>query len=115
MPDGTSSSSSAGAARRGPPPVPRANVEPSTLPGTASDSPLEELLALVTAEAEATDSKKRGADLRARAALLHIAAHGDAVKALALIEKVDHPLVPAIKLAAALESKDGADEKLMSA
>ena len=76
-----------------------------------NESPLEELLALVTAEAEANDSKKRGADLRVRAALLHWAAHGDAQKALALLEKVDHPLVPSIKLAAALEN---GDDKLLN-
>jgi tetratricopeptide (TPR) repeat protein len=77
----------------------------------AETSDLAELTALVTAEAEATDSKKRGADLRVRAAMLHLAAHDDLPRALSLIEKVDHPLAPAIKLAAALES---GDEKLLS-
>ncbi len=105
----------AASARRGPPPVPRTSGEPSSSPAidvrAVNESPLEELLALVTAEAEANDSKKRGADLRARAALLHWAAHGDAQKALALIEKVDHPLVPSIKLAAALEN---GDDKLLN-
>src|SRR4051812_15431845 len=111
MPDGTSPPSAA--VRRGPPPVPRAPAEAPTTQGSngAGDSPLEELLALVTAEAEATEAKKRGADLKARAALLHWAAHGDSAKALSLIERIEHPLAPALRLAAALETND---EKLLN-
>jgi tetratricopeptide (TPR) repeat protein len=110
MPDGTSPPA---VVRRGPPPVPRAVVDPPSTPLiSGGDSPLEELLALVTAEAEATESKKRGSDLKVRAALLHWAAHGDAQKAMSLIERVEHPMAPALKLAMALENSD---EKLLNA
>ena len=44
--------------------------------------------------------------LRVRAALLAWDGRSDVQKALALVDKVDHPLVPALKLAAAIELKD---------
>jgi len=95
--------------------VPRSVAEPPTAPANGhGESPLEELLTLVTAEAEATEAKKRGADLKVRAALLHWAAHGDVQKALSLIERVEHPLAPALRLAAALESPAGDGEKLLN-
>src|SRR5437868_7719730 len=112
--------------RRSPPPVPRVAVDsqPSILSPSA-ESYVDELLALVAAEAEALDAvaerkkgaavsdaevkaKKRAADLKVRAALLAWDGRGDVHKALALVDKVDHPLVPAIKLAAAVELKDEA-------
>jgi tetratricopeptide (TPR) repeat protein len=83
------------------------------------------LLALIAAEADSQEPaekeskkkgaavsdadlkvKKRGADLKVRAALLAWDGRGDVQKALSFVDKVDHPLVPAIKLAAAIELKD---------
>lgn len=77
-------------------------------PTLAAEPALAEVLALVSAEAEATENKRRGADLRVRAALLHWDAHGDVQRALELVKKADHPLVAAIRLAAALEQEDDA-------
>ena len=119
--------------RRGPPPPPRGAVDsqPSLLSPSA-ESAVDELLALIAAEAEShtealtekaeksekkkgsavSDSevkaKKRAADLKVRAALLAWDGRGDVQKALAFVDKVDHPLVPAIRLAAAIELKDDA-------
>src|SRR5438270_1246872 len=133
MADGLSQPpASASGARRGaggPPPLPRGAVDsqPSLLSPSA-ESPVDELLALIAAEAESLDAppekeskkkggavsdvelkaKKRAADLKVRAALLAWDGRGDVQKALSLIDKVDHPLVPAIKLAAAIELKDDA-------
>jgi hypothetical protein len=122
---------SASAARRGaaPPPPPRGAVDsqPSLLSPSA-ESPVDELLALIAAEADSQDApvekeskkkgaavsdadlkiKKRAADLKVRAALLAWDGRGDVQKALSFVDKVDHPLVPAIKLAAAIELKDDA-------
>ena len=87
---------------------------------------MDELLALIAAEAESPEgsvtekkkgaavsdaeakAKRRVADLKVRAALLAWDARGDVHKALAFVDKVEHPLVPAIKLAAAIELKDDA-------
>ncbi|HEY2749504.1 MAG TPA: hypothetical protein VGL86_33020 [Polyangia bacterium] len=119
--------SASGARRGGPPPLPRGAVDsqPSLLSPSA-ESPLDELLALIAAEAESLEqphdgkkkggavsdaeakAKKRAADLKVRAALLAWDGRGDVQKALAFVDKVDHPLVPAIKLAAAIELKDDA-------
>jgi tetratricopeptide (TPR) repeat protein len=127
MPDGLSPPASAsGTKRSGPPPLPRGTVDsqPSLLSPTA-ESPVDELLALIAAEADSHDegkekkkgqavsdaeakTKKRIADLKVRAALLAWDGRGDVQKALALVDKVEHPLVPAIKLAAAIELKDDA-------
>src|SRR5262245_22519366 len=121
MPDGLSQPpASASGARRGPPPLPRGTVDsqPSLL-SVSAESPLDELLGLIAAEAASESqekkkgdpdakAKKRAADLRVRAALLAWDGRGDVQKALAFIDKVDHPLVPAIKLAAAIELKDDA-------
>ncbi|HEY1585962.1 MAG TPA: hypothetical protein VGH63_09765, partial [Polyangia bacterium] len=92
----------------------------------SAESPVDELLALIAAEAESLETpadgkkkggavsdaeakaKKRAADLKVRAALLAWDGRGDVQKALAFVEKVEHPLVPAIKLAAAIELKDDA-------
>src|SRR2546423_15430454 len=122
---------SAAARRTGqPPPPPRGAVDsqPSLLSPSA-ESPVDELLALIAAEADSLDgdkdqkegkkkggavsdaevkAKKRAADLKVRAALLAWDGRGDVQKALAFVDKVDHPLVPAIKLAAAIELKDDA-------
>src|SRR5438309_729003 len=128
MPDGLSQppASASGARRSGPPPLPRGAVDsqPSLLSPSA-ESPLDELLALIAAEADSQDegkekkkgqavsdveakAKKRIADLKVRAALLAWDGRGDVQKALAFVDKVEHPLVPAIKLAAAIELKDDA-------
>src|SRR3954471_7778275 len=134
MADGLSQPpTSASGARRGPPPPPRGAVDsqPSLLSPSA-ESAVDELLALIAAEAEShadalTDkaeksdkkkgsavsdadikAKKRAADLKVRAALLAWDGRGDVQKALAFVDKVDHPLVPAIRLAAAIELKDDA-------
>ncbi|MCU1280839.1 MAG: serine/threonine protein kinase, partial [bacterium] len=132
MADGLSQPpASASGARRGggPPPLPRGAVDsqPSLLSPSA-ESPVDELLALIAAEAESLDApaekeskkkggavsdaelktKKRAADLKVRAALLAWDGRGDVQKALAFVDKVEHPLVPAIKLAAAIELKDDA-------
>ncbi|MCA1664690.1 MAG: hypothetical protein LC659_10540, partial [Myxococcales bacterium] len=127
MADGLTPSASA---RRGsaPPPPPRGAVDsqPSLLSPSA-ESPVDELLALIAAEADSVEPvdketkkkgqalsdvdlkvKKRGADLKVRAALLAWDGRGDVQKALSFVDKVDHPLVPAIKLAAAIELKDDA-------
>src|SRR6476646_9293075 len=123
---------SAAARRTGqPPPPPRGAVDsqPSLLSPSA-ESPVDELLALIAAEADSLDSdkekdkegkkkggavsdaelkaKKRAADLKVRAALLAWDGRGDVQKALSFVDKVEHPLVPAIKLAAAIELKDDA-------
>src|SRR6185369_15930293 len=121
---------SAAAARRGgQPPPPRGAVDsqPSLLSPSA-ESPVDELLALIAAEADSLDApaekeakkkgsavsdaelktKKRAADLKVRAALLAWDGRGDVQKALGFVDKVEHPLVPAIKLAAAIELKDDA-------
>src|SRR5687767_14180796 len=90
------------AARRGPPPMPRGEATPAPV-NAVPDSPLEELLALVAAEAEATENKRRGADLRVRAALLAWDSLGDLQKALSYVEKTEHPIVASLRLAAALE------------
>src|SRR3954469_16179297 len=135
MADGLSQppTSASGARRGGPPPLPRGAVDsqPSLLSPSA-ESAVDELLALIAAEPEShadartdkaeksdkkkgsavTDAdakaKKRAADLKVRAALLAWDGRGDVQKALAFVDKVDHPLVPAIKLAAAIELKDDA-------
>src|SRR4051812_37864351 len=120
---------SAAARRTGqPPPPPRGAVDsqPSLLSPSA-ESPVDELLALIAAEADSLDgekpeskkkggavsdaelkAKKRAADLKVRAALLAWDGRGDVQKALSFVDKVEHPLVPAIKLAAAIELKDDA-------
>lgn len=72
--------------------------EPAPTPGEAL---LEELLVLLVSEAEAQAGPRR-ADLRARAALLAWDGRGDLTRALGLLEGIDHPLSPAIELAAAL-------------
>src|SRR5262249_31340374 len=59
--------------------------------------------AITDAEAK---QRRRGADLKVRAALLAWDGRGDVQKALGFIDKVEHPLVPAIKLSAAIELKD---------
>ena len=120
-------SSASGARRGSPPPLPRGAVDsqPSLLSPSA-ESPLDELLGLIAAEAESLEAqpegkkkggavsdaeakaKKRAADLKVRAALLAWDGRGDVQKALAFVDKVEHPLVPAIKLAAAIELKDDA-------
>ncbi|MDB4968944.1 MAG: repeat-containing protein [Myxococcales bacterium] len=134
MADGLSQPpASASGGRRGPPPLPRGAVDsqPSLLSPSA-ESAVDELLALIAAEAEShadalsekaekgekkkgsavsdadAKAKKRAADLKVRAALLAWDGRGDVQKALAFVDKVDHPLVPAIKLAAAIELKDDA-------
>src|SRR6185312_16224219 len=131
MADGLSQppASASGARRGSPPPLPRGAVDsqPSLLSPSA-ESPVDELLALIAAEAESLESestssnkkkggavsdaeakaKKRAADLKVRAALLAWDGRGDVQKALGFVDKVEHPLVPAIKLAAAIELKDGA-------
>ncbi|MFI5288403.1 MAG: hypothetical protein ACHQ17_02075, partial [Polyangia bacterium] len=101
--------------RRGPPPLPRGAIETPPPMTTVSDSPLDELLELIAAEAQAADNKRRGADLRARAALLTWDRHGDVQQALAFLEKVDHPLAWSIRLAAALESGPEQQDKLLNA
>src|SRR6185312_4504581 len=122
MADGLSQppASASGARRGSPPPLPRGAVDsqPSLLSPSA-ESPVDELLALVAAEAESLESestssnkkkggavsdaeakaKKRAADLKVRAALLAWDGRGDVQKALGFVDKVEHPLVPAIKLA----------------
>src|SRR2546430_7841140 len=117
MADGLSQPpASASGARRGaggPPPLPRGAVDaqPSLLSPSA-ESALDELLALIAAEAEShadalsekaekkkgsavsdadAKAKKRAADLKVRAALLAWDGRGDVQKALAFVEKVDHP------------------------
>jgi tetratricopeptide (TPR) repeat protein len=94
--------------RRGPPPIPRGETSASAQAPT--ESPLDELIALCAAEAESTDQKKRAADLKARVALMWWDARGDAARAQALLDKLDHPLAPNIRLALAVEARD--DEKL---
>lgn len=101
-----------------------ADSQPSLLSPSAESS-VDELLALVAAEADAGDggserkkgaaisdgeakAKKRTNDLKVRAALLAWDGRADVQKALAFVDKVEHPLVPAIKLAAAIELKDDA-------
>ncbi len=124
MPDGLQPPASASGARRGPPPLPRAAVDSQpSIVSPSADNPVDELLALVAAEAEwqqeperkkgqpqtaeaDAKAKRRAADLRVRAALLAWDGRSDVQKALALVDKVDHPLVPALKLAAAIELKD---------
>src|SRR5689334_3680499 len=129
MPDGLqppSSSSSSSGIRRGPPPLPRAAVDSQpSIVSPSADSPVDELLALVAAEAEwqadggqakrgqpvgegELKARRRAADLRIRAAMLAWDARADVKKALALVNDVDHPLAPALKLAAAIELRDEA-------
>jgi tetratricopeptide (TPR) repeat protein len=101
--------------RRGPPPIPRpADPHDPAAPlppiGSTADSPVDELIALCAAEGESTENKKRSADLKARVALLCWDARGDLPRTLTLVEKLDHPLAAAIRLAAALESRD--DDRL---
>lgn len=67
-------------------------------PATLQNSPLEELLGLIEAEAEAATDGKRAADLKVRAALLSWDGKGQAERALALLSKVDHPLAPTLRL-----------------
>ena len=62
------------------------------------NSPVEELLGLVEAEAEAATDAKRAADLKARAALLLWDGKGMAERALATLNRVDHPVSPALRL-----------------
>src|SRR5262245_6045233 len=95
--------------RRGPPPLPRASGEstPVTAP-PAEAAPVEELLKMVVAEAEATDAKRRAADLRVRAALLAWDGGGDGDRAIALVDKIEHPIAPTLRLAAALLARDDA-------
>jgi tetratricopeptide (TPR) repeat protein len=92
-----------------------------------AEHPVDELLALVAAEAEwqadgtsgkkgtAGDSeraKKRASDLKVRAALLAWDGRFDVQKALAFVEQLEHPLVPSLRLAAAIEQ---GDETLLAA
>src|SRR5438445_12613626 len=111
MADGLSQppTSASGARRGGPPPLPRGAVDsqPSLLSPSA-ESALDELLALIAAEAEShadalsekaekkkgsavsdadAKAKKRAADLKVRAALLAWDGRGDVQKALAFVEK----------------------------
>ncbi len=95
--------------RRGPPPIPRSDL-PQAAAGAPVEAPVDELLALCAAEAESTDNRKRAADLKARVALLAWDGRGDLPRALALVEKLDHPVASAIRLAAALDSRD--DDRL---
>src|SRR5690349_8576144 len=92
--------------RRGPPPIPRPTDPSAPLPplGSSADSPIDELIAICSAEAEASENKKRSADLKARVALLSWDGRADLQKTLSLVEKLDHPLAAAIRLAAALEA-----------
>jgi tetratricopeptide (TPR) repeat protein len=93
--------------RRGPPPIPRpVDLEAQTAPG--GEAALDELLALLAAESESTDNRRRASDLKVRAALLAWDGRGDAARALALLDKAEHPLVAPIRLAAALETRDDA-------
>jgi tetratricopeptide (TPR) repeat protein len=103
--------------RRGPPPIPRSPDSPpvltDALPEPPPDSPpystIEELLGIVAQEVEAPSmDKRRAADLRARAGLLAWDGRGDLAQALGLIDKVEHPVLPALRLAAALETRDEA-------
>jgi hypothetical protein len=95
--------------RRGPPPIPARNQEEPTVEMTAPlESAVSELLALVVAEADAADNKRRASDLRARAALLIWDGLGDGPRAVALLDKVEHPIAAPLKLAAALIGRDEA-------
>jgi tetratricopeptide (TPR) repeat protein len=84
----------------------------ATGPPAVAESALDELLGLIAAEARAGDAKRRGADLRVRAALLSWDAHGDGEEALKFVEKLDHPIVSSLRLQNALEKSD---EKLLHA
>src|SRR5579859_6126830 len=92
--------------RRGPPPIPL-TATPVTMP---PESPLDELIALCAAEGDSTENKKRAADLKARVALLSWDGRGDRERAQALVDKLDHPLAPNLRLALALDARD--DERL---
>src|SRR5258708_40164378 len=84
------------AARRGPPPLPRAAIDSALNMPVAVESPVDELLALVAAEAETLEAvaaekrklspvgdgsdfkaKKRAADLKVRPAMLAWDGRGD--------------------------------------
>jgi hypothetical protein len=73
-----------------------------------AETPVQELLELVVAEADATEAKRRSADLRVRAALLAWDGAGDGVRAQELIENIEHPIAPPLRLGAALLSHDDA-------
>src|SRR6185312_9624015 len=108
MADGLTSSSSGSRRAGGPPPPPRGAVDsqPSLLSPSA-ESPVDELLALIAAEAESLEgeketkkkgqavsdaeakAKKRAADLKVRAALLAWDGRGDVQKALSFVDKVE--------------------------
>ena len=131
MADGLTQPPASASARRGsgPPPLPRGAVDsqPSLLSPSA-ESPRRRAarahrrrgrVARSAADKEAkkkggavsdaeAKTKKRAADLKVRAALLAWDGRGDVQKALGFVDKVEHPLVPAIKLAAAIELKDDA-------
>ena len=116
--------------------MPRASVacaalsdsQPSLLSPSA-ESPLDELLALIAAEAESPEAdggkaykkkgvaaakrtakaKKRAADLKVRAALLAWDGRGDVQKALAFVDKVGAPAGAGDRSwSAAIELKDDA-------
>lgn len=71
-------------------------------PTSLTNSPVEELLGLIEAEAEVATDPKRAADLKVRAALLLWDGKGQAERALSLLQKVEHPLAPTLRLGLSL-------------